>query len=487
MLYLTCLGHWGKNSLVTYLERFPSSSLMTGICGFVLMVTGPRLFALLAATISSTSFLWRVVQGSAGVGPRQQAAEYVLLMLLPMALAMLALLLFCALRNLDNGWKKLMEEFEKNTVIIFRWTALTTMFFAGFHKLNSDFLFSSVSCEHVVKQYAVRNWSFFGLEQALSHTSPLAIIILESVVPIILLLISPRLGVIVTIAVYGMISLTDALVVTLCVIVPALAFLRQEDWDDLRASPKMPCLIWCSLLLVWLPVSSAHYKGTRPWFQPALYQSLLLFILTVLIWILVKELVCKLRDRRRFCSIILVRELISSIAQGGPVLLPCNFRGCLVVVAWIMLLSFNGFSPYLGIKFNYSFAMLSNLRVDDSRWNHIFVPKWVRLTKHDGFIHVLFVEITNLNYGITPQTTAGRRLKPGLFSPQAFHDILNQDIQIKDNIELKILLEYKGEAFDYAGNLAESGFDAFRAQLPPPKGHWLHDFLAPDGPMGCKH
>lgn len=34
----------------------------------------------------------------------------------------------------------------------------------------------------------------------------------------------------------------------------------------------------------------------------------------------------------------------------------------------------NGFAPYLSLKFNYSFAMLSNLRVDDARWNHLVIP-----------------------------------------------------------------------------------------------------------------
>jgi hypothetical protein len=146
----------------------------------------------------------------------------------------------------------------------------------------------------------------------------------------------------------------------------------------------------------------------------------------------------------------------------------------------------NGFSPYLGLKFNYSFAMFSNLRVDEARWNHLILPEWVRLSKHDGYVHVLFVE-TQFAYSGPPQNGQGRRLKIGLFSPQAFHDTLSQLQQVKGGGELKLLLEYKGKAFDYVGNVADSAFTAFMAQLPPPNGHWFHDYLAADGPMGCKH
>ena len=63
------------------------------------------------------------------------------------------------------------------------------------------------------------------------------------------------------------------------------------------------------------------------------------------------------------------------------------------MILWILILTINGFAPYLGLKFNYSFAMLSNLRVDDARWNHLFVPKGLRISEHDDFIHVVHSEV----------------------------------------------------------------------------------------------
>jgi hypothetical protein len=39
----------------------------------------------------------------------------------------------------------------------------------------------------------------------------------------------------------------------------------------------------------------------------------------------------------------------------------------------------NGFSPYLGLKTESSFAMFSNLRVEGSSWNHVLMPRGLRV------------------------------------------------------------------------------------------------------------
>ena len=36
----------------------------------------------------------------------------------------------------------------------------------------------------------------------------------------------------------------------------------------------------------------------------------------------------------------------------------------------------NGMSPYLGLKYRLNFAMLSNLRVDEARWNSLLIQLW---------------------------------------------------------------------------------------------------------------
>jgi hypothetical protein len=225
MLYLTCLGHWGRRNLSEYLEHYPASSLLLGLWGFALMVAGARLITFVFSALTGAVFLCAVLHGLGGPRLRQQAAEYPMLMLIPATLAVLALTLSLvrthsrALKgppsDLSGGcfvldstedrqtgcvallpvWQRLNVDFEHGAVLIFRWAALTTLFFAGFHKLNTDFFTPLTSCESVVKQYAARNWSLPGLDWALAQTSPGLILLMESAVPILLLLFHPPLGV----------------------------------------------------------------------------------------------------------------------------------------------------------------------------------------------------------------------------------------------------------------------------------------------------
>jgi hypothetical protein len=39
----------------------------------------------------------------------------------------------------------------------------------------------------------------------------------------------------------------------------------------------------------------------------------------------------------------------------------------------------NGLCPYLGLKTEHSYAMFSNLRTEGAEWNHLLVPRWLRV------------------------------------------------------------------------------------------------------------
>lgn len=114
------------------------------------------------------------------------------------------------------------------------------------------------------------------------------------------------------------------------------------------------------------------------------------------------------------------------------------------------------------------------------------MPKGLRLTSHDGFVHVLFAETHSAE--VKNKSAKGDlRLRSGLYSPRAFHDTLDRLQQTPGGAEVKLLVEYKGQPLDFVGSVAEPGFASFRKRLPPPGGHWLHDYLSAEGPMGCKH
>jgi len=59
--------------------------------------------------------------------------------------------------------------------------------------------------------------------------------------------------------------------------------------------------------------------------------------------------------------------------------------------------------------------------------------------------------------------------------------------KLKGGVEIKVLLECAGKSYDYQGKVSDLAFASFLDDLPPPRGHWLHDYLSSDGPMGCKH
>jgi hypothetical protein len=57
---------------------------------------------------------------------------------------------------------------------------------------------------------------------------------------------------------------------------------------------------------------------------------------------------------------------------------PGWWRQPLLLVAPLLVFA-NGFSPYLGLKTENSWAMFSNLQTEGDRWNHLFAPRAMRI------------------------------------------------------------------------------------------------------------
>jgi len=484
ILYFNLLGHWSKRPLLTFLQSYPASTIYLGLCGLAMMILGPRLLLFILAFLAGADFFLQALYSEPGKGLQQQAADYPFFVLIPLSLTMLVWALWRDTRSMKQPdrirrWSDFQADFERHTVLIFRWTTLATLFFVSFHKLNEDFFDPAVSCEKAIKAFSGRNWSFEWLPAMMSFSSPLTVVLFEGPTCMFLLMTFRRFGLIVTTLLFATIAFCDALTITLCVIVSALAFLTDEDKNIIRRHAKLFITIWFVLLALWLPMSSANYLSVRPWFQPALYQAV---VIAVIVCVGGAQIITWLTpqidwERRRT-----LRRLGFEVASLVPTSKTGRWVVGFVVLVWLI----NGFSPYLGLKFNYSFAMLSNLRVDDARWNHLLVPRWMRLTKHDGFFHV---HKATVRYGSKDeaQRKGAVTLKPGLFSPQAFHDEMRRLRSLSGSVELALLLECQGTSYDYQGKVSDLSFLTFLDKLPKPHGHWLHNFLPADGPMGCKH
>lgn len=78
-----------------------------------------------------------------------------------------------------------------------------------------------------------------------------------------------------------------------------------------------------------------------------------------------------------------------------------------VFSAGILLLVVNSLTPYVGLKTESSFTMFSNLRTEDGRWNHLFIPEAVKVFPHQDDL----VQITASNdQALQASTENGQRL-----------------------------------------------------------------------------
>jgi len=140
-------------------------------------------------------------------------------------------------------------------------------------------------------------------------------------------------------------------------------------------------------------------------------------------------------------------------------------------------------TPYLGLKFEYSFAMLSNLRVDDARWNHVLVPKWVRLTAYDSFIHL---ERFEQGAATVPGQASTQPLLPALYSPWVVSERLQKLARLKPPAYVDMEFTYQGRRYVFEGGADSAELRQFLRQLPP-KHRLFQNQLRLTGPQPCIH
>lgn len=480
MLTLTFFGRLGYHNMDHFLAENPPSLVVLSACGISLALFGPRLLIMLAAACAGWDFIWRVAMGTAGKYFTMQAAEYPFFAVIPtLFIAAVCLAFGKSFIEGKDTWAQPNVLVEKLMVRAMRILALLSLFFVSFHKLNADFFNPSASCAVVLHRKVLENWNGELLPDLLSFSSPLLVVLVEGPLAIFLLLCAPRLGILLVTQFLAFVSLVNAIVVTLSIIIPTLAFLSSSDIYLIRSK-------WRSLLLVWLLISTivlmfshSHYQGSRPWLQYAIHQTVIVGILTVVSF-------CQFSAMRRWhlarrkglfrqCRFAFVKMLGSAPKLGHH---SRSGKALLIGVAFLWLA--NGLCPYFGIKFEYSFAMLSNLRVDDARWNHFIVPKWVRLTEHDPFIHLHDVTITE-----APSKLRVEALSPSLLSPFAFRQRLEGLAKKNPQAKLRMQMLYRGESITFDCGVVDQKLTDFVGTLP--QDHLFQAELTLRGPQACRH
>ncbi len=510
MLGLFVLGRMHTRSLVGFLNDYPPAVVFLAFSGLLLLVFGARLITLVLAALAGGHLLLVVLNGEGGRGLTQQAAEYPMFAVLPLFLGLAALL--ARVRETERRrWERTTDQL---LVLVLRWSVLVTLFWVSFHKWNEDFFNPQMSCATLLQSYARNNWSGEWLALCAGKATPAAVVLVEGPVLIVLLVLLPRLGVMALTGVFLAVSLSNAIVVTLSVIVPSLAFLPASDGTVLRRNLWKLTAIWMAAVTVVLIISSSHYTGTRPWIQYALHQGFCTWVMVVCVVLQVSACRRVWRGLRREWVVKPALQVsqrpgkwagmqsrppsrpwrwlryLTGLESRG--LIGQDWRGRVVVglVAGMWIL--NGLSPYLGWKFNYSYAMLSNLRVDDARWNHLVMPRWIRLTEHDGLIHVRRVESTFPSDSARKRYESGRSretkpLRAAVFSPNTLHDRLDALRKLPGPIGLEIALEWRGEAMEFWGVVGDEAFERFVNSLPRRGPWWRQDELPASGQQPCKH
>jgi hypothetical protein len=534
-----------ETDTVEELLRFPVGLHLAIGCGLLLILFGARLLLLILTSIAMSVFL---IPWTREVVERQVADEYILLMVLPamgVCLTFISLLRkrFQNQRGFDldselNGrnsphapvglpnlravrpptrratesigiWRSQSseartadDEIDSTHVALFRISILGAMFFAALHKLNYDFFDPTVSCApELSKELAF--WWRLPFPDAVLNAKPYQILLGEGLIPVLLLLY-PRIGILFTTLFLGLIGHIGPTVFTMTMFMMACAFFRAEDGAVMLRGLKR---CWSGLLTFTLVMSAISFKlftGKRTWFEFHVYQVVIIILTFCVLYLLAADW-----NRLR-------RGLIDQPSEGSPLdferfghkpaafdpnrtpketfrrffihmggLLPSQKAVKIALICYALLLFLNGMSPYFGLKYRYSFAMLSNLRADDARWNSMVIPKWFYLRQHDPFIHVTRVETDRYTRRRLAKLEQKRKreMLPGLISPMSFKHRL--DILKRIHAKVDIEFTYRGDSYFYEDAANNEGLERWLGGIPDSK--MFQEWLAGEGPQPCVH
>ncbi len=262
----------------------------------------------------------------------------------------------------------------ENFAPVVRLELLVFYFFVVFHKLNSGFFTPEVSCatEFLTAQDStgvfIRNWRFLALN---AHFT----IVVETLIPILLIFRKTRyLGLLIGLVFHCL-----------------LGFNPKDGFYDfssmifatylLFTTDKFTTEVYClyKKLLVW----KNNFKNRLTSFSFSRLGGVVMLIFIVFGLLLVFVKVVGTGDFFRdffwtaFNLVFIIPFLFAMLrTKNGSVERGKNiFR----VPSWTLLIFpvlvfLNGFSPYLGLKTENSFAMFSNLRTEGGKSNHYLIP-----------------------------------------------------------------------------------------------------------------
>lgn len=422
----------------------------------LLVIFGPRLVLLVAL---AAAWIWQQVYVLGAGDPRFDfvADEHQLFTLVPALAALSAG--FCLFEYRGSPGAERDDAVSRGQLWQLRMCTLVALGFATLHKLNIDFLAPRSSCATLLGERLAERWGLPG-----SPLGPLGVLVLEGLAPVLLVLY-PRLGVLWVVVLAAGLGHVGPYAFNALLVALALAFLPGEA---ARAWSRPPRWSWLVLLvggLVGPGVSARLFAGSGAWWPFALFE----LTLAVVVWLV----------------------LVGGSAGSTPVwrpqrparpLLPGRYAHRSLCVYAAIFLSLHGASPYLGLKYRHSFAMLSNLRVDDDRWNSLVIPRAVYLRATDPLVHVVHVR-SAAGGEYRPERGDREALRPGVYSPQEFRR--RYEAALRRWQALAIDLRYRGVEHRFGDLRFDGGLRGFAAGLP--REPFFQDVLSGEAPQACVH
>jgi len=447
------LHSWTKS--VAALAELPLSFHLTHLCGALLVVLGPRLWLLTGMALSAGTWVgFHVIPDPY----YQLAEEFLPLVVVPAVGALLAFL----------GRRASAEWNETAQVSLVRTSVLLVMGFAAFHKLNADFFDPEVSCAMIVPDRLLAALPF---EEFARRLVPFAGFFGEALVPV-LLIVWPRVGMPFALAIMTVIGHRGATPFTMLVIVMSLSFLRDGDRQAIAEGWRRfwPWLAGAALLAAVASFGVYRSFGAnRPWREFLTFELVILGVGFTLLWTVLPAI-------RRGAW----KDWRTPGYRHDPIW--CPDPAVRAVLAVLVVVGFvNGMTPYLGAKFRMSFAMFSNLRVDDERWNHLVVPRALFVPRSDSYVHV---DEVSGHTGPGRGTPGAVALKPSVLTSAGLDRRLLE--MRRRGQDADVTFRYRGQTFVFEQAAGSAELARWIREVPAAS-RLLQDGLTRGRPQPCLH
>ncbi len=440
-MLLSALRARGDQPLAIDATLIPLAYHAMTLSAVVLVAWGPRLLILGAVAASWSAILWTIFAGN-HAHFRFVADEHLLFVSVPWFAVLAAVLQRQATQEAVQLW-------------LLRLATVMALAFATLHKCNLDFLAVKTSCATLLGERLATRWSL-----PWGAPSPAQVIGGEALA-LVLLLVWPRIGALALLVLATGLGHVGPYAFNALLAAMAVAFVPASDvalWHT-RARKTWPVLVVAATAVGSL--SQHIYHGKAAWWPFFAFE----LVVVVAAWLVVlgwqrHGFGLQWRPQWRLPSELPLRRL------------------CQVAVAFWLV---QGFSPYMGLKMRLSFAMLSNLRADDSRWNSAVVPQWLLPRRSDGRVHVL--EIQDDRGRALKFRGSAPVLRPGVYTGNEFRRRLAHSQ--RRPIHATLRLRHHGRELVFRDFTYNAELRQFAASLPEMR--LFQSMLAITGRQQCVH